>query len=958
MKKLTLFLIVNFLFICIYSQENNYLKVKKYVLDNGLTVILNEDNNSSEVIGSIVVKAGSKNDPKDATGMAHYFEHIMFKGTDKIGTINWPNEKFYLDSITLLYDNLYLCKDEQEKLLIQKHINKLSIKAAEFAIPNETDKILQSIGSSDLNAYTAPEQTVFYNSFPINQLEKWLDIYAERFRNPVFRLFQSELEVVYEEKNMYADNFYMSMFEFFLKNFYRNHPYGQQSTIGSTEHLKTPRLSKMKDFYNTYYVANNMALILTGNFKSEDILPIIKEKFSVLKSGEIPKYPIYEEKEFKGREVVNAKFTPIPIGIMGLRGVPNNHEDELKLNICTMLLSNEGKTGLLDILAEENKILMTQSFNYNYNDYGSILIMFAPKILVQSLSKAENLVLEEIEKIKNGDFSEERLNAIKLDTKIKLEKYFENQNNRNDLIINCFATNSTWDDVLKMPEKIDNITKNDIIEIAKKYFNGNYLMFNSKMGFPKKDKIEKPNWEPIPSLNSKEKSIFAKKTDSIPDKSIEPKFIDFSKDVSINKIKDGVEYYQTKNSYNDIFTLIIKYKVGTEKNLKYHYAATYMGKIGTQQKSVHEFNASLQNLGANLNFVADKNFITIKLEGLDDKFDETIKLLAELINTPTPIENPLKNILQEEKANYKMLTKTNESLGDVLFEFAKYGEKSDYINKLSINEVKKLKGEDLIELFKEITQYESEIHYIGNINEDSVKSKILKYYPLKDNLQKQYFLEKQVLEQKEPIVYILNNPKSVQSKIYMFCNGEIADNKDRALLRAFNTYFGSGMSSLLFQELREFRSLGYATYGSYNNTYLKSNKGYFSSFLGTQNDKVIEGVDALYSLITNMPEKPEHIDIIKKELTQKIFTEIFNFRDLSSAVSIWKLGGYDCDPRIYRMKVYEGLTFNDITNTYEKFIKNKPIIITIAGNFSDSDKQKLSKYGKIKVVKINDIIKK
>ena len=269
-----------FILICaaqLIAQTGGPLTVKQYKLDNGLTVILNEDHSKPQIFGAVVVKAGSKNDPHDATGIAHYFEHIMFKGTDQIGTLNYPAEKVFLDSIVMMYDQLYLTKEEKARHEIQMKINQLSLKASEFAIPNEVDVLLRDIGSSGLNAYTSLEQTVYHNSFPSNQIGKWMDIYSERFRNPVFRLFQSELETVYEEKNMYADNPMSMMFENLLKTFYKKHPYGQQTTIGTIEHLKNPRLSKMMEYFNTYYVANNMALVLCGDFDTEKVIPLIQE---------------------------------------------------------------------------------------------------------------------------------------------------------------------------------------------------------------------------------------------------------------------------------------------------------------------------------------------------------------------------------------------------------------------------------------------------------------------------------------------------------------------------------------------------------------------------------------------------------------------------------------------------------------------------------------------------------
>lgn len=958
MKKVKLLI----LFLCLagitIAQNNPYLNVKKIKLDNGLTVWLNEDDSQPEVFGAVVVNAGGKNDPADATGIAHYFEHIMFKGTDKIGTIDWETEKIYLDSISVLYDQLFLTKDENERKEIQRHINRISIKAANYAIPNEVDIILQNIGGTGLNAYTAEEQTVYFNMFPSNQIEKWLEIYAERFRNPVFRLFQSELETVYEEKNMYADSPFSVLFETFMKNFYKNHPYGQQTIIGTTEHLKNPRLSKMREFFETYYVANNMALILSGNFDSEKILPIIKEKYGQWPQKEVPQYQKFEEKPFVGREEINVKLTPIAIGIMGFRTVPNNHPDDLALQMCAGILSNEGETGFLNQLTNDNKILMAQAQPIPYNDHGALVVFFAPKIVGQKLKSAENLILAQIERLKKGDFTDELLEGIKLNYRKNIERQLESSRGRSMLMIQAFTQGKTWEDVMKLPQEIDKITKNDIVRVANQYFTSNYLMLNSKMGFPKKDKIEKPDWEPVIPQNTEKKSDYAQMINNLPEVELKPKFIDFKRDLSISTIRSNIDYYHTPNPFNSIFTLTITYKAGSSKNKKYSYAASYMNYIGTQNKDLAQLKAAFQSLGASINIWAGENSTSIRIEGFDSKLEETLKLLAELMDKPKADKKPIKKFIEENKANYKAIIGDPEAIGDALSEYAKYKNKSDNIDKLTAKEIKNLKGEELIELFKEITRHEAEVHYVGSLYEKDVRHLISNNIPFAMTPTKGHFEERSIESYAKPVVYIYNNSKAIQSKIYLFSEGEIANNKDRALLRGFNEYFGAGMSSIVFQEIREFRSLGYAAYAYYQTPTLNTQKGHLSSYLGTQNDKVVEGTEALYQLIKDMPVKPERMDVIRRGLVQSIHTQNPNFRYISSTVSRWRFMGYQEDPRIDQMKIFETMSFDDIISTYNKFVKEKPIIITISGDFKIIDRKALEKYGQIIEVKLNDFIKK
>ena len=246
MSKPLYFLLFLFSSIVFSQKATQSIEVKEYVLKNGLTVMLSENSESSNIYGVVAVKAGGKNDPKDATGIAHYLEHVLFKGTQELGTTDYESERVYLDSISKLYEKLSKTSLEEKRSAIQKEINRISIKASQYAIPNELDKLLKQMGGLDINAFTNEDYTAYYNSFPPNQINRWLEIYSHRFQNPVFRLFQSELETVYEEKNISMDDPFENVFEEVAKHVYKKHPYGQQTVLGKVEHLKNPSLKKMQ----------------------------------------------------------------------------------------------------------------------------------------------------------------------------------------------------------------------------------------------------------------------------------------------------------------------------------------------------------------------------------------------------------------------------------------------------------------------------------------------------------------------------------------------------------------------------------------------------------------------------------------------------------------------------------------------------------------------------------------
>ncbi|MGN6510074.1 MAG: M16 family metallopeptidase, partial [Chitinophaga sp.] len=240
------------------------MQARFYTLKNGLTVMLSVNKKEPRIQTLIGVRAGSNNDPKDHTGLAHYLEHLLFKGTTHYGSLDWSKEKPYLDEITSLYDKYNHTTGTDERKAVYRQIDSVSGLAAKYAIANEYDKMMTNMGAQGTNAHTWVEETVYEEDIPSTAVDKFLAVQAERFKDPVFRIFHTELEAVYEEKNRGLDNDGRKMYETMLATLFPTHNYGQQSTIGTVEHLKNPSLIAIRKFYNEYYTPNNMAIVMAG----------------------------------------------------------------------------------------------------------------------------------------------------------------------------------------------------------------------------------------------------------------------------------------------------------------------------------------------------------------------------------------------------------------------------------------------------------------------------------------------------------------------------------------------------------------------------------------------------------------------------------------------------------------------------------------------------------------------
>lgn len=948
----TLFLLMAFQL----TGQENPLKVESYTLSNGLTIYLNEDHNMPMVHGMVVVKGGAKRDPADATGIAHYFEHIMFKGTDRLGTINYDEEKVYLDSIEILYDQLGSSSEETERARIQKEINRISLKAAEYAVPNEFSKILDEMGGTGTNASTSTEYINYYNSFPSNQIEKWLELYSHRFINPVFRLFQSELETVYEEKNMDLDDPITMMFETYMANFYKNSPHGQQPILGSVEHLKNPSLSKMNEYFDKYYVANNMALILSGDFDAEAVKPMIREKFGKWRSGPEIEELIVNEEPFRGRELISEKLTPIKVGIIGYRSIPRNHEDELKFEVVSNLLYNYAGTGLLDELVNDNKIMMALPMQDLYTEMGGYHIFVIPRIIGQSLNSAEDLVMAQLTRLKEGDFSDTLLQGVKTELRIDYETNLEEMRWRTYSIMDAFLYGISWEELLSIPEKISLVSREEVITIANKYFGKDKLVLHSRMGFPKKAKLEKPPYEAVESSSSEKKSDYAERIEEMPVLQMDPHFIDFKEDVKITEIAPGITSFVTKNPINQVFSLDLKFGKGNLDDPMVDQTSSIVMYSSPRDMEYLDFRQKLQLLGGDVYASSDLNHTTLRITGLEENLAEILELVDDLITRFSVEEKQLEKLVQEIKFEKKYEKKDLSTKSKALGEYALYGENSDFLSRLDEAAVKSLTASDLVAKFNEIAGYAYEVHYCGILSSDQFNQQYLDRKTIPDDLiQAGRYKEKERLPYAENTILVLDDKKAIQSHINIYLEGEVNEQQNRTALQGFNQYLDGSMSSILFQEIREFRSLSYGVSGRYMVAFDFEKPGYFEGWLTTQSDKTTDALEVFQSLLSDLPKKPERMGSIRRSLTLSINANQPLFRNRSNTVSRWIQQGYGEDPRKSRYNGYKKMSFSEIEEFFSENLEGKPWMVTIVGDTKRIDMDQLSKYGTVQTIKIKQI---
>jgi len=937
------------------AQVNPVLQVRSYKLGNGFTVFLNEDPTAPKVFGAVMVNAGAKQESPEATGMAHYLEHLLFKGTQTMGTTDYAAEKPHLDSIVMLYDQLATQTTPETKAAIQQAINAQAIKASAYGLPNEFDKLLRGIGGTDINAFTNYEMTFYHNSFPAHEMEKWLDLYATRFQNPVFRSFQSELEVVYEEKNRSMDNFTTKIFEKFQSMLFPSLPYGQWPVLGTVEHLKNPSLSKMYAFYNKHYVPGNMALILSGNFKSADVVPLVEKKFGSLKpvpytpvNFPAPPAPVGVQTEY-------VKYTPIKVGLIGYQTAPKNHADRIALDICEHLLYNEAETGYLNRLQTNGEIMYCGAFPIVYNDAGGMFLFYVPKILSQSIDDAEQRVLRTFGILRDGKFSEEELNAAKNNIIKSFEQNLENVEYRGVMIGEAFNSGITWEEHLRYPEKINAITREDVIRVAQKYFGPNYVRLVSNPGFPKNPKLEKPPYKAVVT-EQKGQSAYAAQFGKLPSLPFKPKFVSFGSDVRQATLEGGHRVYATQNPVNDLFYMEIRFRSGKFDNPTLQTAAQFMNFCGAGSYDLDGFKKAFGDIGCTYGVDCDDNYLTIHLEGKNASLIPGLDLVNLLIVDPKPGPKAKELLVSTVQTERKLERRDPNSMGQAVYNYAMYGKQSPWLKRNTEAQIKAFTPEQLVAAFQDVCRkYSADVLYTGNENMESLSGEIPFRLAIAKTPKADEFKANNAAVADKNIIYFVNDKKAVQSQVYFYVSGNPFRPEHYADVMAFNEYFGGGFSGLVLQEIREYRSLAYATAGRYALPPVPGKTARLSAFVGCQADKTVEAVEVMVSLIKNMPVKEERMADLKQALLVKAGNQFPEFRELAATLYNYERSGYTEDPNKAAYDYFRNYSSENLQRFYGQFIKGRPCVITIYGDKSRVHPEKLKALGELVEVPVKEI---
>jgi predicted Zn-dependent peptidase len=934
------------------SFTNDPLHTRIYTLANGFKLYLSVNKAEPRIATYIAVKAGSKNDPADATGLAHYLEHMLFKGTDKFGTTDYEKEKPLLDKIESLYESYRIEKDSAKRKSIYHLIDSVSGLAAKVSIANEYDKLMMSIGAKETNAFTSLEETVYQNDIPSNQLENFLNIEYERFRNPIMRIFHTELEAVYEEKNRSLDNDDYKIWEALMSGLFEHHTYGTQTTIGTINHLKNPSLKNIKEYLKKYYVPNNMALCMSGDFDPDQVLKIAENTFGKLPSTVPPAPYIFEKENSTNKPKITEVYGPNPTSVtIGFRFNGGNTVDADIIKVLERMLTNKVSGMLENDLVKTGKLQSAYAETVVLNDY-SALIIGAENNKGQSLEEVKDILFAEIEKLKLGDYPDWIMKAIVNNFKLSREKEFESNENIATILYKSFVSNTSYEHEIHFIDRIANISKKQLIIFMRNNFKDNYTIVYKREGEDKRhQKVTKPIITPV-ELNANAESEFVRKIKQSKLVETEPVFVDYEQQIQKSFINSNVPFWKVKNERNSLFQIDLVFDLGYADDKRMRLAADLFKTIGTSNLKPELLNQEFFKLGCEYDFKVNEHNSVITLQGLGENLQAGFKLFQSMLSDATLYDNTFDVYI---KSRLKQMHDDQQSksiiLNQAMVKFAMYGNQSPFKNVYNPEELTNISDKEMIDFIKSLCSFEHMMWYYGTQPDGELISFLNSTHQTQKTL-RHFNQNKSATEipTTENKVYALEYDMR-QAEVVMLSKQDLFNEAQLPIVRLFQEYF----HDKVFQSLRESKALAYAVSGTYRTPNYKDKSFYSYAYIGTQADKLSEAMQGMHQLFDTLPAVNKDFETAKQSILQQIRSERIKPTAYCSNYYNALQMGYSKDIRKVIYDKIPSLQLTDLVSFHAQHFSQKPFTTLVIGKKELLPNTLLEKYGKVQWLKLEDV---
>ncbi len=924
------------------------LRLHHHRFDNGLQLVVSENPGSGRVWCEVVVKTGGFNDAADCSGLAHMLEHMLFKGSDRMGALDPAAEEPLLEQIGQVLELRRKASPKQADRLLQKAAE-ISAKAAPLAAPNEIDELLQAAGAVDVNAYTSWDRTVYQSAVPSASFSRWAEIEAERFRNPKMRLFLPELAAICEEKNASLDDRDDLLNEKLLETAFPGHPLAQP-ILGSSKDLERPSQQRLYEFLHHWYVPANMVIVLSGDIRAEEAVDIIGRTLGKISAKPRPESPKFPVKPLTEERRVSLNYPGSESLAIAWPTVGVDHPDAAALEIADVILSNQ-RAGLLDlgpVHKGDLRSVMTQP--QFLRDCGWQEIVAEPAE-GQTPEQALAHVDVQLERLRQGDFEEWLVEAASAELNQQLEVELESDVARVSRIVECMVTSGDLRQLKSQSDRLKKVTKADVVRVAKQWLGAGRAVVFRRNGERQTEKVNFPLPEAA-AFDASRQSTFYHELMSRQSPEAQRVAADPCEAVEKFSPAPGITVYRMENPVNGVFHLQLRYPVGSRAEPLLPLAALTLQRAAHDGLDPVELGLSYHRLGASwdINVRPDETLISIR--GEDRLFKQTLELFSRQFYA-ADLEAALPKARQSFREQRSAESDSPEFIHAALIAYSRYGKQSPFLTRIPLDKALEAPHIKIKEALSRLQRSEVRVFYSGR---QSLRTML-------DFCANNLPWDRQPAPDLAPLEWKLNT----ESKVYLFdrptvqafLGTEIWDDgataKQQGAVEVYNQLVDGGLGSLFFQELRERRGLAYSVKGSWERSAVPEGRDHFGFSLSCDPAKFDQAVTEGLKLIRQPVFEAAAIEQARLSARRILAQNNQTFRDLpEQKFRREKMGTKVFDAA----QVFQSLTkcSQADLDAFLAVWQNRPVISTLIADATALKAGALEKLGKVERVEVEQLI--
>jgi len=929
------------------------MAVHIHTLDNGLCVYLAENHDEPWISCRVAVRAGAAQEPVEATGLAHYLEHMLAnKGSRALGTRNAEAERPLLDQIRALYEQLRKHElGSPQRAATLAEIDGVNQRANHWAIANELKQAYGLLGARRLNASTSHDRTVYTVDIPSNRLPAWALLEGDRFSAPVFRGFPTELETIVEEKNRALDNPSRVLHRATMGLLWAGHPYARD-VLGEVAHLLCPSILETERFFARWYVPNNMAVILVGDLDPAAALTLVEDNFGGLEARELPAYTSPVPALSSGTQQVQIQHHGDPELRLVWRTVPRSHEDAEALILADMMLNNSS-TGLLDTrLTQRQKVRGAGSFPGMRVQGGTQTVWGRPRI-DQSLDEVEALLREQVQALCEGDFRDDDLEALIANFEVGELRRLESNQAQAALMIDAFVHGHSWPAVRGRVARLATLGREQVSDAARRWLGEDLVVARRVEGDPEVTKIPVFGLSELELDDSSRSALFQRAT-TLPGPKLEVQVLAQDQHYTLETTSQG-RIYRAANPNNDLFQLTVRRELGSAHDPVLAKALALWGQAGVGELDLEGYRRALFHEAAGMAVDCRRQQTDISLAGRACSLPRILPLIRARLSAPVLSDQVRRRWAEDLVGKRKQRIETAGFKFQALKQWALRGPDSPYLAEALSNKAVLDLGLDALRSAPgQLRQVEQTVFYAGPHSREEVYA--LLGLDSADTLAPALapaYRAQRYTSHSGTRIYVIDH-EAAQTQIGLYLPARRFDSADSALYRLFQDYMG-GPAGLVFQELRESRGLAYTAQGGFGSGARLGDDNLVWARAASRPDRTAEAVTLLLDLYRSFPAQTQRFERAQASAIEKLIGTRIRFRGFGLTAEAWRLRGLEGDPRPQVLAALRELDL-DALSSFAAPLANAGAAVVLAGDTRHMDMDALARLGDIELLTLDDLV--